>query len=145
MKKKILAFTFIMALMLTGCGSKKDTTSEPTTEPATSATSEETTEPSTEAEEKSLDGLAAYLLDKGVVSGSTEEPMYQYINAIGGFKYLDSDVEVYEYDMTSDVYKSIVDTNEVSGLTVSAINGPYILIFSNNATDAAVIDAFNNY
>lgn len=145
MKKKLLTLTIAGIIMLTGCGSKKETTTETPTETITSATSEDTTEPSTEAEEKSLDGLAAYLLDKGVVSGSTEEPMYQYINAIGGFKYLDSDVEVYEYDMTSDTYKSIVDTNEVSGLTVSAINGPYILIFSNNATDAAVIDAFNNY
>ena len=105
------------------------------------------TEAPTEAEtpQGTIDDLAQYLLDQGVVAGSTEEPLYTYIGAINGFKYLDSDVEVYEYDMTSDTYQEIVNTNSVSGLTVSAINGPYVLIFSNGNVDQAVIDSFNAF
>ena len=145
MKKKLFVLLITVSLLTAGCGKKEDNTTAATTEETTAieTTTEVTT---TEAEkEKSLDDLAKYLVDGGYVSGEQSETMYSYIGAIGGFKYLDSNVEVYEYDETSDTYKEIVNTNAVSGLTVSAINGPYVLIFSNGTTDQNVIDAFNNY
>lgn len=162
MKKKLLTIITIstLALSLAGCGSNDTsnatttaTTETVTTEATTAAPTEEdtteasTTEAPTEAEtpQGTIDDLAQYLLDQGVVTGSTEETFYTYIGAIDGFKYLDSDVEVYEYDMTSDTYQEIVNTNSVSGLTVSAINGPYVLIFSNGNVDQAVIDSFNAF
>ena len=164
MKKKLLTIMAVstLALSLTGCGNAGNSTTVSTTETVTTeatteattatsteeetteaATSEETSE--TEAQSGTLDGLAQYLLDQGVVTGSTSETMYSYIGAIGGFKYLDSNVEVYEYDMNSDTYKQIVDTNSVSGLTVSAINGPYVLMLSNDDVNQSVIDVFNAY
>ncbi|MBQ9610632.1 MAG: hypothetical protein IJV15_14465 [Lachnospiraceae bacterium] len=143
MKKKLFTLLLATTILMVGCGTKKETTTTETTEATTEMT---TTEATTEAEkEKSLDDLAKYLVDGGYVSGEQSETMYSYIGAIGGFKYLDSNVEVYEYDETSDTYKEIVNTNAVSGLTVPAINGPYVLIFSNGTTDQNVIDAFNNY
>lgn len=158
MRKKLLTIMTIstLALSLAGCGSNATsnatttaTTETVTTEAATAApTEEDTTEASTteaETPQGTIDDLAQYLLDQGVVTGSTEETFYTYIGAINGFKYLDSDVEVYEYDMTSDTYQEIVNTNSVSGLTVSAINGPYVLIFSNGNVDQAVIDSFNAF
>ena len=131
--KKLLAVSLLSVAMLsfTACGKKE--------EPAT-------TEATTEAEKKkSLDDLAKYLVDGGYVTGEQSETMYSYIGAIGGFKYLDSNVEVYEYDTNSDTYNDIVKTSEVSGLKVSAVNGPYVLIFSGGNENQDVIDAFNKY
>lgn len=150
MKKKILIVAISSALIFTisGCSKNDDSTMNTTSTATTElqSTTETSTEITTEAQEKSLKGLSEYLLEQGVVSGTTEEPLYQYIGAIGGFKYLDSNVEVYEFDTASDAYTSILSTNEVSGLTVSAINGPYVLIFSTGSTvNQSVIDAFNNY
>lgn len=152
MKKKL--FTIIAAsiftLSLTGCnGGDSNSTTAATTEATTTITStEETvTESSTESAAASgtIADLAQYLIDQGAVSGEQSEAMYSYIGAIDGFKYLDSDVEVYEYDTSSDTYNEIVNTNSVSGLTVSAINGPYILIFSNGNVNQTVIDSFNSF
>ena len=111
MKKKLLSIMAVstLALSLTGCGNAGNSTTVSTTETvtteaateATTATSteEETTEAvtseetsETEAQSGTLDGLAQYLLDQGVVTGSTSETMYSYIGAIGGFKYLDSKI-----------------------------------------------------
>lgn len=141
MKKLLIALLAVS--LLTGCGKKETKTTEATTEMITTeASTEEVTEA---AKEKSLDGLATYLVDGGYVSGEQSETMYSYIGAIGGFKYLDSDVEVYEYDTASDTYTEILNNNSVSGLKVSAINGPFILIFSNGQENQDVINAFNAY
>ena len=143
MKRKLFTLLIATTILMVGCGTKKETTTTEATEAAPEMT---TTEATTESEkEKSLDDLANYLVDGGYVTGEQSETMYSMIGAIGGFKYLDSDVEVYEYDTSSDTYKGIVDTNEVSGLKVSAINGPYILLFSNGNENQDVIDAFNKY
>ncbi len=142
MKKKII-ITLIAVSMLTGCGKKENSTTTATTE---SITTETTTEETTEAaKEKSLDDIAAYLVDGGYVTGEQTETMYSYIGAIGGFKYLDSNVEVYEYDTSSDIYAEIVNSNSVSGLKVSAINEQFVLIFSGGQENQEIIDAFNAY
>ena len=52
---------------------------------------------------------------------------------------------MWNYNTSSDAYKGIVDTNEVSWLKVSAINGPYVLLFSGGNENQDVIDAFNKY
>lgn len=159
MKKKLLIIMMLSTMALAGCsGNNSDTTTTTTTtEATTEATTEQTTTEATTAEETttevtaeeitsgSLENLAKYLLDQGVVSGVTDTPMYEYIGAVNGFKYLDSGVEVYEYDMSSDTYKAIVDNNSVNDITVSAINGPYVLIFSNDEVDQHVIDVFNSF
>lgn len=155
MKKKVLPLFIICSFLLAGCGSADKNV---TTESTTKITSESTTTDSlaTEAKtteisttetsiDKSFDGLCSYLEDGNYVSGEKSEVYYSMIGASNGCKYLDSNVEIYEFDESSDTYKSIIDTNEVSGLKVYAINGPFILIFSNDASDQSIINAFNNY
>lgn len=94
---------------------------------------------------KSLSGLSAYLLEQGVVTGEPSEVFYQYINAKNGCQFLESGVEIYDYDISSDTYQTILSTNEVMDIPVAAINGSYVLIFSNDGTNQAVIDAFKAY
>lgn len=146
--KKLLTVAFVSVLALSGCGKKAAETEQPTTttEVITEMATEQTTEQTTEAQkEQSFDGLCDYLVSENVIQGERSEAMYSYISATNGCKYLDSDVELYEYDMTSDTYKSIVETKTVMGINVYAINGPYILIFSNDTANQAVIDAFMSY
>lgn len=160
--RKNLLVALMIVMIATGCGEKddkKETTTEATTANVTveettatteatteKTTAEVTTEATTEAEkEMTLDAIAKYLVDGGYVTGEQTETMYSYIGAIGGFKYLSSDVEVYEYDTSSDTYQEIVDSKNVSGLKVSAINGPFVLLFSNGNENQDVIDAFNAY
>lgn len=113
--------------------------SEATTgEPAVEVTTEEP------AVEVTLKSMEKHLLDSGVISGERTEPLYSFIGAINGFKYLDSNVEVYEYDESSDTYKDIVSTKQVSGINIYAINGPLVLVFSNDEANHTVIDAFNS-
>lgn len=145
MKKKLFVLLTTVTLISAGCSDSKENSTDATTAaPASEIVTEAPTE-APPAKDKSLKGLAEYLVAGSYVSGEQTETMYTYIGAIGGFKYLDSNVEVYEYDEASDTYKSIVETNEVSGLKVYAINGPYILIFSNDTPNQSVIDAFNAY
>lgn len=100
---------------------------------------------------KSLDSLKKYLSKKGLVSGDASETAYQIIGANDGVKYLDNNIEIYEYDTNSDVYKNIVKNNSVDlqgfniQLNVSAINGKFILIFSNDETNEKVIKAFKDF
>lgn len=148
MKKKLLVFA--LATALCGCGNKNavETTTEQTTVTATEelTITEQTTESTTEeVKEKTFDDLCDYLVSENVIQGERSEAMYAYISATNGCKYLDSDVELYEYDMSSDTYKSIVETKTVMGINVYAINGPYILIFSNDSENQSIIDAFMSY
>ena len=109
-----------MAGLLSGCGSDTNSDAEAgqgaVTETAgTETKAEAPAEENEAAKEKSLEDLAAYLVDKGVATGEKTEPMYQMIGAVGGFKYLDSQIEVYEYDTDSEAYKTIAETGEYSG------------------------------
>lgn len=144
MKKLLLVLMIVVVGLLSACGSE-DTETSSTTENV--STSEVTTEETTTevVEEKSLDNLSAYLVEKGVVTGEKTDTMYQMIDAIGGFKYLDSDVEVYKYDTNSDVYKTIVETGEYSGMKFVAINDQFVLLMTNNTDGQDVIQAFNEY
>jgi hypothetical protein len=97
---------------------------------------------------KSLNEVADYLVTKKVVSGEQTDTAAEMIGAISGFKYLDSNVEVYEYDTDSDVYKEIVKDNivKVQGLdlkiTVSAINGKYVLFCDDAKNKDDIIGVF---
>lgn len=154
MKKKLLLFA--LATSLCGCGEKAaETTTEQTTSVTTEQTTvttteevttkEQTTEVTTEkVKEKTFDGLCEYLEGKDILQGEKSEAMYAMINAINGCKYLECNVELYEYDINSDAYKDVLDTNKVVGIDCY-INGPYVLFFDNGATDQAIIDAFNTF
>ena len=138
-----------MAGLLSGYGS--DTNSDAAadqgavTETAGTETKTEAPAETGAAKEKSLEDLAAYLVDKEVATGEKTEPMYQMIGAVGGFKYLDSDVEVYEYDMESEAYKAIAETGEYSGLKFAAVNEQFVLLITNDGENQEAADIFNAY
>ena len=139
-----------MAGLLSGCGSdgNSDAAADQGTVTETAGTETKTEAPAEEtgvAKEKSLDDLAAYLVEKGVATGERTEPMYQMIGAVGGFKYLDSDVEVYEYDMDSEAYKTIAETGEYGGLKFASVNGQFVLLISNDGENQEAADIFNAY
>ena len=145
MKKKLL--TLFMALTLSvsivACGGEKqDDTPKKTPKQEEHQKEVETppTEENTNAKtETSLEDLEKYLLEKGVLAGSKTQTAAEMIGAKAGFKYQDSNAEIYEYDMNSDAYKSLISGGSVeiegmSGYSVSAkaINKQYVLISSEN-------------
>ena len=150
-KRLSLVMVLCLAGLLSACGSdgsgETATEQSSTSEAAgTETKSEASTESADEAvKEKSLDDLAAYLVEKGVATGEKTETMYQVIGAVGGFKYLDSDVEVYEYDMESEAYKAIAETGEYSGLKFAAVNEQFVLLITNDGENQEAADIFNAY
>ncbi len=178
MKRKVIyLFTMVfLVFTLTACksgGNNKQSDSTASVNTVQSSTSDEADNSSTESSEsietsetesqdtlevisdieatpvsKSLDEVADYLVLKKVVSGEQTETAAEMIGAISGFKYLDSDVEVYEYDTDSDVYKEIVKDNivKVQGLdlkiTVSAVNGKYVLFCDDAQNKDDIIGVF---
>jgi hypothetical protein len=112
------------------------------------ATSDEVTDES-EASEDTLDSIVKKLSDKGLLKGEETEVMYQLIGAINGTKYVDSKIELYEYDTESDAYKGLVETGEVElegfnmTLKVSAIKGKFVLFCEDAPNKDDIVAAFN--
>lgn len=80
----------------------------------------------------SVSVIGKKLKEKNLVEGEPSQVSFQMLGAKDGVKYLKSYVEIYQFDIKYDVYKSLKKTNEVKGLKISAINGPFVLIASNN-------------
>ena len=173
MKKKIvtLIVSGILAASLWACGgdsasssanastptptSASSAASKPTEDntPDVSPTEEPTATPSPEeAIEMSLSGLENYLLEKGVLNGNRTETAAEMVGASAGFKYADSNAEIYEFDKDSDAYKKLIETNTITlesfdyTMTPSAVNENYVLLANNDAAlSQELIDAFNAY
>lgn len=104
-------------------------------------------------EESSLTDLEEYLLSVGVLSGERTETAASMIGALSGFKYADSYVEIYEYDVNSEEYKKLssgesVELDGMAGVSIkaTAINGKYVLIASyENSISQDAVDAFTSY
>lgn len=60
-----------------------------------------------------------------------------------GKEYNDGAVELYQFEEDSDAYKEIESSDSVSGIPVAAHKDGIALIFANNETDQAILDAFN--
>lgn len=91
------------------------------------------------------------MLDKGVLSGEKTQVAASMIGAKDGIKYAASNAEIYEYDESSEEYKSLasgesVEIEGMGGFSVSAtsINGPFVLIASGDISQE-LIDAFDSY
>lgn len=71
------------------------------------------------------------------------------VGAVNGFKYLDSSVEVYEFDTESEAYKKVLETSEMDlsdlsiTIPVNAINGKYVLYCDESDTKEDIIKVFN--
>ena len=127
--KKIITILLSMVLLLafTACGGGSDSSS--------SDKSKETEAPKIE---KNIDAAAEAL---GLTGG--EETMYAMIGATARKEYNDGAVELYQFEEDSDAYKEIESSDSVSGIPVAAHKDGIALIFANNETDQAILDAFN--
>ena len=126
--KKIITILLSMVLLLafTACGGSDSSSSDK---------SKETEAPKIE---KNIDAAAEAL---GLTGG--EETMYTMIGATAGKEYNDGAVELYQFEEDSDAYKEIEYSDSVSGIPVAAYKDGIALIFANNETDQAILDAFN--
>lgn len=95
-----------------------------------------------------LEGIEKYLSDKKLLSGKRTEKEASMIGGIDGFAYLDSDIEIYEYDINSQEYKTLANGDGVQlegmesfTIKADAINGKFVLL----SNSKKVIDTFNNF
>lgn len=157
MKKKIVTFliTVAMGMTLAACGGNSETSTDTdssaeSTQSESNDTAEDTSD---QAENPTLDDLESYLLDKGVLTGEKTQTSAEMIGAISGFKYADSNAEIYEYDENSEDYKTLseggsIEIEGMSGYAVSstAINGKFVLMASSSGdVSQELIDAFNSF
>lgn len=144
MKKNrmVLIVMLMLAVLLVGCEEK-----------AKGTDSKEGTEETFERKETTLEELEAYLLDAGVLSGEKTEVDAEMMRAEDGFKYADSHVEIYEYDVNSSVYDSLAagssvgfsdEYRTVGPFTADAVNGKYVLI-STGEVSKELRNAFGNF
>ena len=126
--KKIITILLSMVLLLvfTACGGSDSSSSDK---------SKETEAPKIE---KNIDAAAEAL---GLTGG--EETMYAMIGATAGKESNDGAVELYQFEEDSDAYKEIESSDSVSGIPVAAHKDGIALIFANDETDQAILDAFN--
>ena len=91
--------------------------------------------------------IEKYLLDKDLLTGERTEMAAEMVGALSGFKY--DNVEIYEYDTSSEEYKELAAGNAIpldgmEDITVDAlaINGKYVLM--GEASDE-LIKAFKEF
>lgn len=129
MKKIITILLSLVLLLASSRGGGGDSSS--------SDKSKETEAPKIE---KNIDAAAEAL---GLTGG--EETMYAMIGATAGKEYNDGAVELYQFEEDSDAYKEIESSDSVSGIPVAAHKDGIALIFANNETDQAILDAFISF
>ena len=163
--KTLLTLCFI-ALALTSCSGKKSettTTTAPTvqstegvenTDTAQKKEADTTIAPTQEpenSEEKyddTLEGIEKYFSDKGLLSGDRIKKEASMIGGIDGFAYKEADIEIYEYDVDSEEYKTLSSGESVPikgmesySITADAVNGKFVLLSDNKK----IIKAFNDF
>ena len=86
-----------------------------------------------------------------VSNAATLAAIVSMVGAENGIKYADSNIEIYEYDETSEEYKSLssggsVGIEGMEGFTMSAtsINGPFVL-FATGDISQELKDTFESY
>lgn len=99
---------------------------------------------------KSLNSLCQYLEDSNLVSGERIEMAGEMIGAISGVKYKDCNVEIYEYDTSSEKYKELVSNGKIlmEGFNVevvpSIIHNQFVLICDDAPNKDELIAAFDS-
>ncbi len=134
MKKKLIMFPLVLAL-LTSCGNTSNTSSLSSTSESSSAST--STEPETVVE--TLDEMCSYLEEKGVVHGERITKNASMMGAIDGTGYKENNVEIYLYE------DEAPKTFTVLGIEgeYNATNGKFALVFSlGYEVDNAIIECF---
>lgn len=166
MNKKLLTMLLLTVLSvgIVACGNESDKESQDTTVTEESSVQQDSTESeesksesqetdsdvsSEEASERTLEDVEKFMLDKGAVSGERTQMAAEMVGGIAGFKYSDSGVEIYEYDVNTEEYISLSNGEEIplqgmDGFTVgaTAINGKFVLM---GEPSQEAIDIFNSF
>ncbi|MDF2538007.1 MAG: hypothetical protein K0S76_1028 [Herbinix sp.] len=101
--------------------------------------------------EKTLSDLVEYLKSNAVLSGNETQMDASMIGAENGVKYSDSKIELYEYDINSDSYKTIVKTEKITlegfgiEIPVSAISGKFIILCEDAKNKDTIVKIFNEF
>ena len=135
--KKIaaLCLTTGMIVASAACTNNQKQQTESTTNNTVSTTESETEK--VEKIEKNIDSVAEKL---GLTGGS--ETLYSMIGATAGKEYNDGNVELYQFDTKSDVYKQII--GEGGPLKAAAYKDGIVLIFpAGTEADSDLIEKFN--
>jgi len=99
----------------------------------------------------SLEELEKFMLDKGVLVGEKTEPDAKILGAEAGFQYPEVGIEVYEYDVESDIYNKLKtgESVEVEGrnysVIASAVNGKFVLVSTNKVDNPDILDTFYEF
>lgn len=136
--KKIAALCLTAGMIVTSaaCTNNQKQQTESTTNNTVSTTESETEK--VEKIEKNIDSVAEKL---GLTGGS--ETLYSMIGATAGKEYNDGNVELYQFDTKSDVYKQII--GEGSPLKAAAYKDGIVLIFpAGTEADSDLIEKFNS-
>ncbi len=138
MKKKLLMFFVLLAIsagVVLACGSGGD--------------NEKGNDLKNQTQEKTLDDVEQFLKEKNVLSGEKTKTAAEMIGAIDGFKYLESNTEIYVYDTDSEEYTKLSAGEEVpikgmEGFFVKAVsvNGKFVLM---GEPSQEIIDAFDSF
>lgn len=123
------------------------------TDPGTTVKPDTTTDPSTNTDSRSLKGMENFLINAGVLSGAREEIDPSIIGAIAGVRYPKSNVEIYQFDTSSENY-NLLAMGECISVSVSgkdvyyyadSANNGFILVGLNEADTEAISSVFGGY
>ena len=152
--KKAISIMLIACMFFSGCGEKDGAQYESTVESQNSNEQEskkspEVTVEETDNNEKTIDDLEKFLIEKNVLTGDRTKMEASLIGGIQGFKYSDCDTEIYEYDINSTEYKLLLKGKEVKikgmenfSIKANSINGKFVLI---GESTKQIIDAFKSF
>lgn len=93
----------------------------------------------------SFEDFLQYMQDSETVSGEPSDTYPEVIGALNGCKFTDSNVEFYEFDMSSERYTEASENSQIGGMEVAAVNGPFVLIFDTEEQSADILNAFMSY
>lgn len=140
--------TDIVATNITTTNPTEEPTEPPTAEPTATPTKKTAKKKKTQKYDDTLDGIEKYFSDKELLTGERTKKEASMIGGIDGFAYAESDIEIYEYDINSEEYKSLsngegvpIEGMENYSVTADAINGKFILL----SDSQKIINAFNNF
>lgn len=155
MKKKLLVILMslyaVVGIVACGEGSDNEEAANSKTESTinNSESIDEETELESSSKEKTLSDIESYMQSSGILSGERTQMAADIVGAIDGFKYTDSGVEVYEYDINSEEYTALSNGEEIElkgmeGFTIGAIaiNGKYVLM---GEPSQEAIDVFSSF
>ena len=108
--KKIITLLLVLVLSLTGCSGDSSAF-------------------------KNIGEVETFLNENNYLTGEKSDTMYQLIGAVNGFKYIDSHIEVYEFESASKAKECELK---------SGINGKYVIYCEKADNKDEIVSAFES-